>query len=206
MKAVSMAPSMMVCATWIPAGPSSQAMLGAGEGGEAGAAAHARRRPGEEDRAVAARRHHLRRFAPHQEPGEAAHLPHLEIDPARRLADGKADIGADIEYRHLDRPGIALDALNQLFHLLFLARIDAEGDRLAAGAADRLHQRRQLLAVAADDARDEAFAREAPGDGAAEGVAGADHQRDLLLHGPSPHDTASDALRWERPSTASSAK
>src|SRR5229473_2318922 len=106
MKAVSMAPSMMVCATWIPAGPSSRAML----------CAHARRGAGEEDRAVTARRHHLRRFAPHQEPGEAAHLPHLEIDAGRRLADGEADIGADIEYGDFDRPGIALDALDQLFH------------------------------------------------------------------------------------------
>ena len=172
-----------------------QAMLGAGEGGEAGAAAHARRGAGEEDGAALARDHDLGDLAAHQEPGEAAHLPHLEIDARRRLADPKANIGADVEHGDLDRPQVALDAQHELGHLLFLARIGAERLGRAAGSADRFHQRRQLVAVAAHDRGDEALLGEAARDGAAQRVAGADHQRDLLLHAIPPYAAGSAFLR-----------
>ena len=65
----------------------AQRVLGAGEGGEAGAAAHAGGGAGEQDGAAAARHHGLGDLAAHQEAGEAGHLPDLEVDARGRLAD-----------------------------------------------------------------------------------------------------------------------
>ena len=79
----------------------AQAVLGAGEGGKAGAAAQARRRAGEEDRAAPARSHHPRRLAAGEKAGEARHFPDFRIDLRRRLDDGKAHVGADVEDRRL---------------------------------------------------------------------------------------------------------
>ena len=66
-------------------------------------------------------------------------------------------------------------------HLLFLARVAAEAVRLAALGADLLDQRRSLSALRRVHAGDVAFAREAPRDGAAGGVAGADDQDCLSI-------------------------
>ncbi len=74
-------------------------------------------------------------------------------------------------------------------HLFFLAGVGAEGDGLAAGGLDLLHQRLQLLGVAAGDAGGVAAGGEAPGDRAAGGVTRADHER---------HRIHVSVVRWSR--------
>ena len=147
MKAPSIAPSMTTWPTWTPFGPSSRAralrqrpkpVLRAGEGREAGGAAHARGRAGEEDRAPAARSHHARRLAARQEAGEAGHLPDLGIDLGRRLEHGKTHVGADVEDEDLDRPDRLLDRRDEGGDVGFVARIEPEGVRFAAAGADAL--------------------------------------------------------------------
>jgi hypothetical protein len=60
--------------------------------------------------------------------------------------------------------------------LRLVARVRPEAVRGAAGVADLLQQRLELVGVATRDAGDEAFAREAPRDRAAGGIAGADDE------------------------------
>jgi hypothetical protein len=150
------------------------------------AVADAGRSPGEQDGATAARHHDTRRLAPHQEAGEAGHLPHLGEDARGGLANGEAHIGADIEHRDLDRADLALDLVDHGDGLVLLARIGAEGAGPAALLLDLPDQRFELVGVAARHAGDIALASEAAGDRPAGRVAGTDHQRDFLGHAPSP--------------------
>ena len=130
----------------------------------------------EQDGAAAARHHHLGHLAAHEETGERAHLPHLEVDPRGGFADREAHIAADVEGGDLDGALLALDGLHQGDHLLLLSRVGAKGAGAAAFGLDAGHQRSQLIGVAARDAGGEALAGKAPGDGAARGIAGADDE------------------------------
>src|SRR3546814_2896890 len=94
-------------------GEHPQRRLGPRKGREARSAAQARRRAGEEDGAAAARRHALRRLAPHQETGEARHFPDLGVDAHARLADREIYVPADVEHRDLDRADLCLDLVEQ---------------------------------------------------------------------------------------------
>ena len=115
-------------------------VLRPGEGGKARAAAHARGRAGEKDRAAAAFDHSLRRLAAGQKPRERRHLPNLGIDPRRRLDDRKAHVRADIEDKRLDWTDLALDPFDQRRDIAFDARVEPEGVSLASLRADRLSQ------------------------------------------------------------------
>ncbi|SPA07906.1 hypothetical protein CBM2625_B110181 [Cupriavidus taiwanensis] len=161
-----------------------QRVLGAGKRGHVLAPAQAGGGAGKEDRAPLARQHRARGLAAHQEAAEARHLPDLVVHARAGLGDGKLHVGADIEDRHLQRRDLALDARDQLDGLVFLARIAAKGMGFAAIGADLLHQRLQLVGMAARYAGNVALAGKAPCNGAAGGVASPDDEDGLLFgHG-----------------------
>ena len=122
MNAVSMAPSMIVCATWMPCGPSSRAMLCASarsaclapaKAEKPARAAQARRGAGEEDRAAPARQHRPRGFAADQEAGQRGHLPDLAVDALGGVGDGKRTLAPMLKTADLDRRDLALDARDE---------------------------------------------------------------------------------------------
>ena len=92
-----------------------------------------------------ARSHDARGLAARQEAGESGHLPDLGIDLRRRLDDGKAHVGADVEDEDLDRPDRPLDRLDEGRDVGLVARVEPEGVRLAAVGADALGERLQRL-------------------------------------------------------------
>ena len=126
----------------------------------------------------------LGRLAPGQEAGEGGHLPDLAVDTGRGLDDREIHVRTDVEDDGLQRRDVCLDALEQLDHRLFQPRVDAERMRFAALRADLGGQVLKVGGVAADDDSGQAFAREASGDGAAQGVPGPDDQHGLLRHRP----------------------
>ena len=154
-----------------------EGMLGAGEGGIARAAADARGRAGKEHRPPAPRNHHARRLPSGQEAREGRHLPHLGIDLRRRLGDGKAHVGADVEDQNLDRPDRPLDRVEEADDIGLVARIEPDRMRLPAVRPDARGKRLQLLDVArpAGHHDAEALLREGARDGRAEAVARPDH-------------------------------
>jgi hypothetical protein len=164
-------------------GERAQGVLGAGEGGEAVAAAHAGGGAGEQDRALPSRRHPPGGLAAGEEAREGGHLPDLEIDPRRGLRDREADVRANVEDADLDRRDLGFDPLEQLDHLLLLAGVDAERMDLAAGLSDRLGQGLQLVGFAAHDDCGKALAGEPPGDRSAQCVSRPDHDDRLVRHG-----------------------
>ena len=127
-----------------------------------------------------AREHVARGFASGQVAGETGHLPGFEVNPRRGFDDRKGNIAADIEYRNFDRADLSLDPLHQRDHLFLAARVKREGNGGSSGCHDRLCKRLQPVGIAACDARDVALAREAARNGAAQRVAGADDQCDLV--------------------------
>ncbi|MNP30509.1 hypothetical protein D3C76_1235840 [compost metagenome] len=162
-------------------GQRADAVLGAGEGGEVGRAAQAGGGAGEQDGAALAGDHAPGHLAAAEEAGEAGHFPDLEVLARGLVEDAAGHVGADVEDEGLDRADVALDGFHQLDDFLFLARIGGEAMGLAALGTDGVHQRLQLVRRTAGDAGYVAFAGEAPGDGPAGGIAGADHQHDFLL-------------------------
>ena len=167
-------------------------MLGAGEGGEARAAADARGRAGEQDRAAAAFDHAPRRLATGQEPGERRHFPDLGIDLRRRLDDREAHVRADIEDEDLDRADLALDPLDQRCDIAFDARIEPERVSVATLRADRLRELVDRLGMprTAGDADAKAFPREGARDRSAESIACPDNQADATSGLSSSHPPA----------------
>lgn len=162
-------------------GQGAQGELGAGERGEVRAAAQRGGGAGEDDRPTLSRQHHPRRLAAGKEAAEGGHFPDLAVDPFGGFGDREPDVGADVEDHRLQRPDLALDAGEEIDHLLLLARVASAGQGLAALVADGLHQRLQLLRVAPGDAGHVALAGEPPGDGATGGVAGAHYQNRFAL-------------------------
>src|SRR5206468_3001350 len=117
----------------------------------------------------------LGHLAAHEKATETGHLPHLEIDAGRRLADRKAHVGADVEGSDLDGADLALDGLDQRDHLLLFPRVRSEGARLAALALDAGDEGSELVRVAPRHAGRVALAREAARNRATRGIAGANH-------------------------------
>src|SRR5262245_16053055 len=161
-------------------------MLAAGKGGEAGAPADAGGGAREQDGAAPAWQHHLGHLAAHEETGERAHLPHLEVDAGGGFTDREAHVAADVEGGDLDRALLPLDGLHKGDHLLLPSRVGTEGAGPAAFGLDASHQRSELIYVAARDAGGEALAGKAAGDGTARGVAGADDKDSLTVRHAGP--------------------
>jgi hypothetical protein len=112
-------------------------------------------------------------------------------------------IGNDIEDGDLDGAHLTLDGVDEGHHLLLLARVRPEGTRLAARGLDAGHQGRELVGGAAGDAGREALAGKPARNGAAGGIAGADHQgrscvRHLQASLPTPRTTTLAARRAAR--------
>lgn len=179
-------------------GQRAQGMLGPGEGGEPSSASGASRGTGEEDRAALAHHHPPGNRLCGQEAGEAGHFPDLEILAGRFLENAARHIGADIEDKRLDRANVALDGLDQLRHLFFLAGIGAKTMGLAARSADLVHQGLQLLGLASCDAGGVPLAGETLGNFPSGGIAGTDHQHYFLLFCHDPPPLVNDHLVNER--------
>ena len=128
----------------------------------------------------AALAHRARDLAAGQESSQRGHLPNLGIDPRRRLDDGKAHIGANVEDENLDRADLALDPLDQRHDIVFDARVEPERVSLAAFRADRLSQLVDRLGMTRPPRHADAKAvpREGARDRGPEPVAGPDHQAD----------------------------
>ncbi len=101
----------------------AQAEFGAGERGIAIAAAQARRRPGEEDRAFAPRDHLACGFPACEEPRIARHLPHFAEHALRRIKQRSIHVAADIEDADLKR-GDLVRFLQEGGDILFLAGVE----------------------------------------------------------------------------------
>ena len=153
MNSVSIAPSTTTWATWMfsrpqfarhALGQGPQRMLGAGERGEVRRAAQPGGGTGEEDRAATASDHPSRHFAAVQEAAEAGHLPDLEVLARRFVEDARRHVGADVEHQHFDGADVALDAVDERDHFVFVACIGAEAVSRAPGRPDRRQQRLEL--------------------------------------------------------------
>jgi hypothetical protein len=162
----------------------AQGVLGSGKGREAFAPAQARRGASDDDGAPSTRQHHLGCLTSHQEAAETGHLPNLVVDARGGFRDAKAHVGTNVEDGHLDGCDVALDAFHERDHLFFLACVAAESVGLSAFGRDLPDQGLELVGSASGHARDVAFTREAPGDGATCGVAGTDDEDGFLVsHG-----------------------
>ena len=91
-------------------------------------------------------------------------------------------IAANVVHADLDRPDIALDTVEQLDHLLFAPRIDAERVRNAARCRNFINQRLQLITVAPRHAGNKPFTREPLGNGASRCITSPNYQRNFRRH------------------------
>ena len=155
-----------------------QAEFSRGEGGEARAAAHAGGGAGEQDGAVAARHHMARRLATGEEAAIAGELPGLAEQRLGRLQERRVDVRAGVVEADRDGPDVALDLGEQVLDRGLLAGIDAEGLHRAAVGRDLVDQRLGLAGIAPRHADLQSAGGEAPGDGGADGIAGAHEQGD----------------------------
>ena len=113
----------------------AQAELGAGEGGIADAAAQARRRAREQDRALAMRQHEARGLAPREKAAITGHLPYFAEDAFGGLEDGEIHIGAGIEDADFKRRfGIGL--FQERRDVFFLAGVEPARNAAPASGFD----------------------------------------------------------------------
>src|SRR5690606_35940517 len=164
MKAVSMAPSMIGWATWMPLGPSSLAMLWA-------RARRANLAPAKALQPLPPRREAVAPATMMVPRPQGGHFPDLAIDPLGGFGNAEAHVGADIEHRHFDGAYVPLDMLEQLDHGLLAPCIAAEGVGSTTFVLDSRHQRFKLVRLPAGDAEGVPLPGEAAGDGAAGGLA-----------------------------------
>src|SRR5581483_3393124 len=143
---------------------------------------------GEEDVALAARQHQPCGLAAREEAGIAGHFPYFAEHALGRFQDRKIDIGADVEDAHLERR-VPVSVVEEGDDLLLLARIQRARMDLSARILHRLHQRRELLAIAAAGEHGKAFSGELLGDLGADIITGADNGRGCVSLGH-------NVLRW----------
>jgi len=100
------------------------------------------------------------------------------IDAAGRFGKAEADVRADVEHHDIERADLGLDAIDERSQVCLLARVNAEGERLAAVRRDRVDKTLQLFRVArpARDADRETLGGERARNGAADAVASADDE------------------------------
>ena len=164
-------------------GQRAQAVLGAGEGGEAVAAAHAGGGAGEDDRAAAARHHAP--WRPRARPGSRRSRPSPRPceDPRGGLADAEADVRADVEDADLDRARSRARCRRTAPTISSSLRASTPKACASPPAvADRVDEGLAACRRGGADDRGVALAGEAPGDRAARGVAGADDDDRLVGH------------------------
>ncbi|MGY4446560.1 hypothetical protein ACVWZR_001220 [Bradyrhizobium sp. i1.3.1] len=121
-----------------------------------------------------ARQHQPRRFPAGQEAGIAGHLPHLPEHALGGVEDREIDVGTDVEDADFERR-MLVGVIEEGDDLLLFACIERARVNLAAGGLDVLHQRRQLVAVAAPGKDRETFRGKFLGDLGADEIAGPDH-------------------------------
>ena len=160
----------MVCAT------AAQAGFGAGERGIADAAAHARGRAGEEDRALTARQHQPRRLAPGEEAGVAGQLPDLAEHALGRVQQRKIDIGADVEDADFERR-VRVGGAQKSGNVLLLARIKPARHDLPPAASISSTSGASLSALRRPAKMVKPSAANCFGDGGADEIAGSDDRR-----------------------------
>src|SRR6187431_2585669 len=174
----------------------AQPELGAGKGRIAAAAAQAGRGAGEKDVALAARQHQSRGFAAGQEARIAGHLPDLAEHPLGGVEDREVDVGADVEDADLERRFL-VGIVEKCRDLGFLAGIKRPREDLAAAGLDLLHQRGELVAVAAAGKDRKTLGSEFLCDFGADKVPRTDDRRGRisLRHGSLPFSAARPSRR-----------
>jgi hypothetical protein len=164
-------------------GQCSEAVLGTGEGGEPRRPAYAGGGTGKDDCAASAFRHVAGRLPTRKESGEAGHLPDFEEFAAVGVEDAHGHVGADIEYHRVDFPDVLFYGGEAFDNLVFLAGVTAEAVGREALVAQFLDQWHEFFPVAPERADGETPRRELAGNGATDGVTGADDDGYLTAHG-----------------------
>src|SRR5690606_21205766 len=155
-------------------GQGAQGELGAGEGTETIAAPQRGGGTGENDGSASAGQHRLGCFAAGEEARQRRHFPDLAVHPFGGFGNRESYVGTDIEHHHLDGTYVPFDIAEQRDHLFFTPAIATKGMGGAAGLCDSADLRLKFIGLAAGDAQGETFTGEAPGNGPAGGIAGAD--------------------------------
>jgi hypothetical protein len=130
---MSIAPSTITVATWIPCGPNSRAIDWANrtqpefrrsEGSKIGPAAQRRGCAGVQHRAALARQHVTDRFASEDEPAEAPQAPDFLELVCADLEQGLAMLRARVEHRYFDWTVLPLYANERIGHVLLHSHVN----------------------------------------------------------------------------------